>query len=34
MAVMQGMGVQAASGASSEQLTQLVETTLALWPGR
>jgi AcrR family transcriptional regulator len=33
-AVMQGMGVQASSGASREQLAQLVETTLALWPGR
>ncbi|MDE1914580.1 MAG: TetR/AcrR family transcriptional regulator [Sphingomonadales bacterium] len=34
MAVLQGMGVQASSGARREQLAQLVETTLALWPGR
>lgn len=34
MAVMQGMGVQASSGASHKQLAQLVETTLAFWPGR
>lgn len=34
MAVMQGMGVQASSGACHEQLAQLVETTLAFWPGR
>jgi AcrR family transcriptional regulator len=34
MAVMQGMGVQASSGACPEQLAQLVETTLAFWPGR
>jgi AcrR family transcriptional regulator len=33
-AVLQGMGVQASSGASPEKLAQLVETTLALWPGR
>lgn len=33
-AVLQGMGVQASSGACREQLAQLVETTLALWPGR
>jgi AcrR family transcriptional regulator len=33
-AVLQGMGVQASSGACPEQLAQLVETTLALWPGR
>jgi AcrR family transcriptional regulator len=33
-AVLQGMGVQASSGASHEQLAQLVETTLSLWPGR
>jgi AcrR family transcriptional regulator len=32
-AVMQGLSVQAGSGASHEQLEQLVETTLALWPG-
>ncbi|WP_043605910.1 TetR/AcrR family transcriptional regulator [Novosphingobium sp. Rr 2-17] len=33
-AVLQGMGVQSSSGASIEQLEQLVETTLAVWPGR
>ena len=33
-AVLQGMGVQASSGATHEQLVQLVDTTLALWPGR
>jgi AcrR family transcriptional regulator len=33
-AVLQGMGVQASSGASPQKLAQLVETTLALWPGR
>ncbi|WP_408588935.1 TetR/AcrR family transcriptional regulator, partial [Novosphingobium sp.] len=32
-AVMQGLSVQAASGAPKEQLEQLVETTLLLWPG-
>ena len=33
-AVMQGMSVQAGSGASPQELEQLVQTTLALWPGR
>lgn len=33
-AIMQGMGVQASGGATPEKLTQLVETTLAMWPGR
>lgn len=33
-AVLQGMGVQASSGASHEQLSRLAETTLKLWPGR
>lgn len=33
-AVLQGMGVQASSGASRERLEQLVETTLAMWPGK
>ena len=33
-AVMQGLSVQASSGASVEQLEQLVQTTLMLWPGR
>lgn len=32
MAVMQGMGVQASGGASPQQLEQLVETTMAMWP--
>jgi AcrR family transcriptional regulator len=34
MAVMQGMAVQAGSGAPRENLQQLVETTLSFWPGR
>lgn len=33
-AVMQGMSVQASTGVDATHLTQLVETTLALWPGR
>ena len=33
-AVVQGLCVQASSGASPAQLLSLVETTLALWPGR
>jgi len=33
-AVMQGMAVQAGSGASDDELERLVDTTLALWPGR
>jgi AcrR family transcriptional regulator len=33
-AVMQGLSVQASAGVAPAQLTQLVETTLALWPGR
>lgn len=33
-AVMQGMSVLAGSGASQQELEQLVQTTLALWPGR
>lgn len=32
--VLGGMGVQASSGAGYDKLAQLVETTLALWPGR
>ena len=32
VAVIQGMAVQAGSGASRRSLEQLVETTLALWP--
>ena len=31
-AVIQGMGVQASGGASPQQLEQLVETTMAMWP--
>jgi AcrR family transcriptional regulator len=34
LAVMQGMAVQAGAGAAPEELELLVETTLALWPGR
>nr|WP_330217782.1 TetR/AcrR family transcriptional regulator [Sphingobium ummariense] len=33
-AVMQGMGVQAGTGASAEHLQQLVETTLQMWPSK
>lgn len=33
-AVMQGMGVQASAGATHEQLEKLIETTLAIWPGK
>ena len=32
--VMQGMAVQASGGASRETLERLVQTTLAMWPGR
>ena len=32
MAVVQGMAVQAGSGASRRSLEELVETTLSLWP--
>ncbi len=32
--VMQGLSVQAGAGMDAAGLTQLVETTLALWPGR
>lgn len=34
MALVQGMAVQAGSGVPRENLQQLVETTLSLWPGR
>jgi len=34
MAVVQGLGVHARAGAPSEDMRQIVETTLALWPGR
>lgn len=33
-ALLQGMAVQAGSGASREELQRLVETSLAVWPGR
>jgi AcrR family transcriptional regulator len=33
-AILQGMAVQAGSGASPEQLRTLVETSLAMWPGK
>ncbi|MEO8176140.1 MAG: TetR/AcrR family transcriptional regulator [Sphingomicrobium sp.] len=33
-AILQGMTVQAGSGASKEQLEALVETSLAMWPGK
>ncbi len=33
-AVMQGMAVQAGAGVPPERLEQLVETTLAIWPGK
>ncbi|HYG47018.1 MAG TPA: TetR/AcrR family transcriptional regulator [Allosphingosinicella sp.] len=33
-ALLQGMAVQAGAGASREQLETLVETSLALWPGK
>lgn len=34
ISVVQGMSVQAAAGATREQLEQIAETTLAVWPGR
>jgi len=34
VALMQGLAVQAGSGATGEQLQQLVETSLAVWPTR
>lgn len=33
-AILQGMAVQARSGATHEELERLVETTLAIWPGK
>jgi AcrR family transcriptional regulator len=33
-AILQGMSVQAGSGASKQQLEALVETSLAMWPGK
>jgi AcrR family transcriptional regulator len=32
-AILQGMAIQASGGASKAQLTALVETSLAMWPG-
>jgi len=34
MAVVQGLSIQAGSGATPAQLSDLVQTTLSLWPGR
>ena len=34
MAVLQGLSVQASAGASREQLQQVADATLAVWPGR
>jgi AcrR family transcriptional regulator len=34
LAILQGMSVQAGSGASKEQLDDLVRTSLAMWPGK
>lgn len=34
MAVLQGLAVQAAAGASRDQLQQVAQATLAVWPGR
>ncbi len=34
IAVMQGLSVQAGSGASREELQHVAEATLAIWPGR
>lgn len=33
-AILQGMSVQAGSGATKAQLSSLVETSLAMWPGK
>jgi AcrR family transcriptional regulator len=33
-AILQGMSIQAGSGATKEQLQALVETSLAMWPGK
>ena len=34
IAVMQGLSVQASGGASREELQRIIDTTLAMWPGR
>ena len=33
-AILQGMSIQSRSGATKAQLVSLVETTLAMWPGK
>jgi len=33
-AILQGMSIQAGSGATKQQLQALVETSLAMWPGK
>ncbi|HEX7710237.1 MAG TPA: TetR/AcrR family transcriptional regulator [Sphingomonadaceae bacterium] len=33
-AVLQGLSVQAGAGASREELQRIIDTTLAMWPGR
>jgi F0F1-type ATP synthase membrane subunit c/vacuolar-type H+-ATPase subunit K len=33
-AILQGMSIQAGSGATKRQLEALVDTSLAMWPGR
>src|SRR5437588_396523 len=33
-AILQGMSIQAGSGATKAQLQALVETSLAIWPGK
>ncbi len=33
-AIVQGMSIQAGSGATKAQLQALVETSLAMWPGK
>ena len=34
LAILQGMSVQASSGASKEQLQQVVRTSIGIWPGK
>jgi hypothetical protein len=34
VAILQGLALQARSGASKAQLEALVETSLAMWPGK
>ena len=33
-AILQGMSIQAGSGATKAQLKALVDTSLAIWPGK